>query len=143
MTYSITQDVKDEFKSIDTANGKITDAKIDEWITQADSYINGRIGLVYIVPVTGLESLLILKEISIGFVAQRIAFILETKSITPKGDQVIPKNLIKQAEARLKMIVEKKLLLSDATLVSPDGGVSSFSSSNVVKRKFDQSKDQW
>jgi len=142
MAYSTNSDVVDEFKNLDTT-GKITLEKINSWILQADAYINGRIGLIYQTPVTGEESLEVLKEISIGFVAQRIAYVLETKSITPKGDQYIPKNLIKQAEDRLSMIVNRKLLLSDATEVSTDAGVSSYSGENTVTRAFDQSKQQW
>ena len=143
MAYSTNSNVKDEFKSIDTTNGLITTTKIDDWIDQADEYIDGRIGLVYETPVSGVKSLKILKQISIGFVAQRIAYVLETKSITPKGDQYIPKNLIEQSEKRLQMVVDKQLLLSDATLKSTHGGVKSYSNDNTVTRNFDQSKDQW
>lgn len=145
MAYSTNSDVTDEFKSIDVVNGKITTTKIDVWIGQADEYIDGRIGLLYETPVgaSALKSLKILKEISVGFVAQRIAQIMEMKSITPKGDQFIPKDLIKKAERRLEMIVNRTLLLSDATALSTDQGVKSYSSSNEVTRTFDQSKDQW
>lgn len=142
MAYSLNSDVVDEFKSLDTT-GIITTTKIDGWISQADAYIDSRVGLVYQVPVTGANSLLILKEISIGLVAQRVAYVLEVKSITPKGDQYIPKNLIKQAEDRLKMIANRTLLLSDATEVSTNAGVSSYSSENTITRAFSQSKTQW
>lgn len=142
MAYSTNSDVVDEFKSLDTT-GQINTTKIFEWISQADEYIDGRIGLIYTVPITGVKSLKILKEISIGLVAQRIAYILETKAITPKGDQYIPKNLIKQAETRLEMIVNRKLILSDADEKSTKAGVSSYTGENVVNRAFDQSKAQW
>ena len=142
MAYSTNSDVTDEFKSIDTS-GLISTAKIDEWISQDDEYIDGRIGLLYETPVTAVKSLKIVKQISIGLVAQRIAFILETKSITPKGDQAIPKNLITEAKERLQMIVDRKLLLSDATERSTHAGVKSFTSDNVVARKFDLNVNQW
>ncbi len=142
MAYSLNTDVTDEFKNIDTS-GLITTTKIDGWIAQADAYIDGRIGLIYSVPVTGVNSLLVLKEISIGLVAQRIAYILEVKSITPKGDQYIPKNLIEQAEKRLDLITERKLILSDADEASSNAGVSSYTSENTVNRTFDVTKDQW
>ena len=142
MAYSTNSDVTDEFKSIDTS-GLISTAKIDEWISQDDEYIDGRIGLLYETPVTAVKSLKIVKQISIGLVAQRIAFILETKSITPKGDQAIPKNLITEAKERLQMIVDRKLLLSDATERSTHAGVKSFTSDNVVARKFDLTTNQW
>lgn len=143
MAYSTNLDVTDEFKNIDTT-GKITTIKIDGWITQADAYINAKVGLIYITPVTGnAESLLVLKEISIGFVAQRIAFILETKSVTPRADQAIPKNLIEQAEKRLQMIIDRELLLFGATERSTHAGVKSYSSENTVKRTFNYDKQQW
>jgi hypothetical protein len=143
MAYSLNTDVINEFKSIDTTNGIITTAKITQWISEADAYIDGRICGIYTTPVTGTNSLLILKTISIGIVAQRIAYILETKSITPKGDQYIPKNLIKEAEDKLKMIVERKLILSDATLATAHSGVRSYSSDNTVNRVFKQGEEQW
>ncbi len=145
MAYSSNSDVTNEFRAIDTTNGVITTAKIDTFIGQADEYIDGRIGLLYETPVdSGAEkSLKILKEISIGLVAQRIAYILETKSITPKGDQAIPKNLIAEAKERLQLIVDRKLLLSDATELSTLSGVKSFTSSNTVQRKFLINTAQW
>lgn len=143
MAYSLNADVIDEFKSIDTTNGKITTAKIDEWISQADAYIDGRVGLIYDTPVTGANSLSILKWISIGLTAQRIAQVLATKSITPKGEQCIPKDLIKEAEFKLGLIANRKLILDDATEKSSTSGVSSYTGENTVNRAFDQSKQQW
>jgi len=143
MAYATDQDVIDEFKSIDTSNGKITNTKIKEWIDQSDAYIDGRIGLIYQVPVTGTASKKILKNISIGLVAQRISRIIEVKSITAKGDQSMVRDLMAEAEKKLQMIVDKKLILSDATKANSLGGVASYTGSNTVTRAFDQSKDQW
>lgn len=143
MAYSLNSDVIDEFKNIDTTNGRITTAKIDEWIDQADAYIDSRIGLIYETPVTGTESLKVLKHISIGLVAQRISYILDTKSISPKGDQAVPKDLIAEAKEKLEMIVDRKMLLSDATEATAHAGVKSYTGSNDVTRKFKQSIDQW
>jgi hypothetical protein len=143
MAYCTNSDVVNEFKSLNTTDGKITTTKIDTWIAQADAYINGRIGNVYTTPITGAESLLIIKEISIGLVAQRISRILDTKAISPKGDQYIPKDLIEKAEKRLDMIVNRQMVLSDATLKTTHGGVSSYTSDNTVDRTFDLTKNQW
>jgi hypothetical protein len=142
MAYSLNTDVTNEFKTIDTS-GLVTTTKIDGWIAQADAYIDSRIGLVYEVPVTGVSSLLILKQISIWLVAQRIADIMETKSIVPKGNQLIPKNLERKAEKKIQMIVDRELLLSDATLASSHNGVKSYTNDNPVTRTFDVTKDQW
>lgn len=147
MAYCTNEDVTNEFKSIDTTNGLITTSKIDEWISQADAYINGRLAGIYETPITGANSLLILKTISIGFVAQRIARILQVKSTTPKGDQYIPKDLIKEAKDTLVLIVNKAIILTDATSATTNGGVSSYTSDNPcspdTQRVFRQGVEQW
>lgn len=143
MSYSNFQNVIDEFKNLNTTTGLITDDKITEWISQEDAYINGRIGLIYDTPVTGTESLKVLKKISIGLTAQRIARILETKTNAVKGEQNIPKDLIQEAKDDLQLIVERKLLLSDADYISSDQGVKSYTSDNSVSRTFDTTTQQW
>lgn len=144
MAYSTNALVASEFKSITfSTDTKIKSSEVDQWITEADEYIDARIGLVYSTPVTATKSLEVLKTISIGLVAQRVSRAMEIKSITPTGDQYIPKDLILEAKERLQMIVDRKLLLSDATEITTHGGVSSYSNDNTVTRKFDQTKDQW
>jgi len=95
MAYSLNSDVINEFKALDTTNGIITTAKIDGWIAEADAYIDGILSTLYAVPITNATDLLIVKTVSIGIVAQRVSRVLEVKSTTPKGDQYIPKDLIK------------------------------------------------
>lgn len=141
--YSANADIVNEFKSLDITSGVIDSTKIDEFIDQSDAYINGRIGLVYKTPVTGTESLKILKNISIGLVAERIARILKTKSASPTGDQLVFADLIVQAKADLDLIADRKLLLSDADERSTQAGVQSFSSENLVVREFKLNVDQW
>lgn len=143
MAYCTSTDVIAEFKSIDTTNGVVTTSKIDSWIAQADGLINGRIGTLYTTPITAAEPLLILKQVSIGLVAQRIARILEVKSITPKGDQYIPKDLIKEAKETLQMIVKQEIILAGADRNTTHAGVRSYTSDNDVDRVFDSTKDQW
>ena len=144
MAYSTVALVISEFKSITIdSTTQVTDTEVTQWIVEADAYIDGRIGLLYTTPVTASISLEILKSISIGLVAQRVAYAMEIKSITAKGDQYVPKNLIEQAEKRLEMIVNRQLLLSDADERSTQSGVKSYTSENTVNRKFDQTKDQW
>lgn len=145
MAYCLASDVTKEFKSLDTTatDAIITSSKITGWIAQADAYIDGRLGTIYEVPVTAAGPLLILKTISIGIVAQRIARILETKSITPKGDQYIPKDLIKEAKETLKMIIDKEIILSGVDRVTSHSGVASYSGSNEVEREFCLDSEQW
>lgn len=143
MVYCVYTDVVSEFKKLDITGGIITQAKITEWITQADGYINGRLYTKYVVPITATSSLPILKQVSIGLVAQRIARILEVKSMTQSGDQYIPKDLIKEAKETLTMLADGSMVLIDATDATNSSGVSSYTSDNTVTRSFDVTKDQW
>lgn len=148
MAYSTAALVTSEFKSIDFAasGAKVTTAEITQFIVEAEAYIDGRIGLLYTTPVVlgdSPKATEILKHISTGLVAQRVAHIMETKAITPKGDQYIPKNLGADAERKLEMIVNRTLLLSDAESISSAQGVKSYSSSNTVTRTFKQGTNQW
>jgi len=145
MSYCVYTDVVNEFKSLDITSGIITSAKITEMIAQADAYIDGRAGLIFQIPIVGTTSLLILKQISIGLVADRLANILRLKSASPDGVQLIQKDLAKQARADLEMIVNQTLNLPDAVLLSQAGAVRSFSSEHptLVRRTFRQGINQW
>lgn len=143
MSYCESQDVVDEFKGLDVVNGVITTTKIDEWIAQTDAYIDARLIKLYSVPITNVADLLVIKTISIGFVAQRISRILETKTITQQGDQYIPKDLIKEAKETLGLILSQDLILSGSSRSSVNGIVSSYTSDNDVERAFDVESDQW
>lgn len=144
MAYCVVEDVKSEFKSLPIdSNGILTTAKIEGFIAQADAYINGRLASLYTVPITGAESLLIIKQISIDLVAQRIAHIMEMKGITPKGDQFIPKDLGKKAEDRINMILKKTLVLSDAAQAIGSSGVASSDSCSETPHSFIAGKVQW
>jgi len=147
MAYSTPTLISSEFKSITfSATTKVTEDEVTQFIVEADAYIDARIGLIYTTPVTlaaSPKSMEVLKTISIGLVAQRIAKIMELKSTSPQGDQAIPVDLAIQARANLEMIVKRELLLSDAVSISSVQGVKSYSSSNTVTRVFDQSKTQW
>ncbi len=145
MAYCSYVDVIAEFKSLDTSStgAVITNGKITSLIAQSDAFINGRVGKVYTTPVTGTEALLILKKISIGLTAERISNILKLKGPVPEGNQLMQKDLIKEAREDLSMIVKGDLLLIDAAKISSTGGVASYTGENDVRRTFKQGEDQW
>lgn len=147
MAYSTTADVQAEFKSVTFGAGTTpTSTQVDGFISEADAEINARVGLKYTTPVTGAESLKILKTISVGLVAGRIQRILETKQATPElaNQDTQVKDLAKEARSKLKEIVAGTLPLPDATLVSTDGdGVKSSNYSAGVEHKFERDTDQW
>lgn len=141
--YCDSDDVVEAFKGIDLDNGIVTVDLIDKWIKQASAYIEGRVCLSYLVPITAEGPLEILREICTGLVAQRIARKLEVKSTGSNGDQYIPKDLIKESKENLSMIVRQELILIDAERATTHAGVQSYTSDNSTERVFDTESDQW
>lgn len=145
MAYCTNSDVQAEFKSLTYTSGLITSAKVDEWIAQADAYINARIGLKYQTPVTDADALSILKTISVWFVAYRVKDILITSTGSPAVDQNSqPRNdYMKLAEARLQLIIDGKLPLPNTSLANSTDGVKSYSYANSIEHTFKKDVAQW
>ena len=144
MAYCTKEDVQAEFKQLTyDGGGVISSTAVDDWISQADAYINSKVGLQYVVPVTGTESLKILKSMSIALVAERIRGKLSVKTGKTENDQNSQSTGLKTVNAMLTDIIDQKLLLSDATLVNANSGVSDYNSTHDVKHQFKINQDQW
>ena len=143
MAYSTNADVQSEFKNLTYTSNGITSAEVDEFISQEDAYIDGMVGGKYATPITGSESLKIIKTISIYLVANRVKTILAVKTGISKTEQDSVSSLASIAKEKLKMIREGTLILSDATLARASDGVDSFAVSDDIKHVFDRDKDQW
>lgn len=143
MAYSELADIEAEFKGIEfTLDSPVTDNEVDDFIDQSDAFIDAKIGLKYVVPITGTSSLLILKTISVWLTADRISQILEVKTQTEENSTA-GKSLREMALEMLKEIVDETLLLSDATLLSTSAGFGSYASDYSIKKKFHRSSDEW
>jgi len=144
MAYSVLADVQSEFKDIEfTATTKITSTEItDPFILQADAEINARIGLRYVVPITGTESLKIMKMLSVWITADRISKILRIKTKTEE-DTTAEKSLRQMANELIDKIVAGTFLLSDATLKSSANGFKSYANDNDLDYTFHKNTDEW
>lgn len=145
MAYAVNADVINEFKALVTSGGAaITTTKIDEWITQAEGLINGMISNKYVTPVTGTESVKILKMITIWLVADRIKEILKVKNVNEDVDQGVKDgSLYKRALDMLKDISKGTLPLTDATLLSSQDGLRSYAADVGLEYTFKRNTDQW
>lgn len=146
MAYCTYTDVQNECKGLDlNASSAVTSSKITTFITQADAYINSKIGLKYVTPVTGTEALLVLQMISSWLVVDRVKDILTTRTGNAQRDQtsepVVTPGM--KAERMLKDIVAGNLLLSDATLNSSSDGVQSHTYTEGEEHTFQKGEDQW
>jgi len=144
MAYSALADVQNEFKKMTfDSTTSITDTQVNDWIAQADAEIDSIVGLRYIVPITGVNSLLILKRISVEIVAERIKDVLEVKTDEKVSQNIRNINKVLTARDKLKLISTGDMLLSDALIAGSNAGVTSFTSSNGVEHKFRAGEDQW
>lgn len=145
--YAAAADVEAEFKSISFSGSgaQVTTTEVNEWIDQAEAEINGRIAARYSVPVSGSESLKILKQITIWLCADRVKDVMEMKKVSTeelKQDVRVP-GLYEKAKKMLKDIVSGELLLSDADLANAHQGISSFATSLDEPHQFKKGEDQW
>lgn len=73
MSYCTTDQVQTEFKNnLPLDSGALSTATLEDWISEIDAYINGKLGLKYVVPVTGTEALKICKYMSLSIPSIRL-----------------------------------------------------------------------
>lgn len=145
MAYCTSADVAAEFKFLTiSSSSAVTTTVVTEFISQADAYLNSRVGLKYIVPITGTESLKIMKRLSIWFTAARIKDLITVKLGQPIGEQQTREgDLYKMVNDELDLIVKGLLLLSDSTSATTADGVRSFDVDDSQEFEFDRNSDQW
>lgn len=145
MAYCTNAEVAAEFKNLTFSGSSTpTSTTVDNWIAQADAEIDSRVGLKYVVPLTGSNALIIAKQLSTAIVAERVRRTLKIKTSEEATRQDgRAGDTAKEARDMMTQIVEGKLKLSDATLASSQDGVASFNVSNGEEHTFEKSVDQW
>lgn len=144
MAYSVYGDIANEFKDLTiSADVRVTPDKVTEYISQTDAMINGMIGNRYIIPVTGTESLKVLKLICIKIVSNRIAKIMEVKTPKDENNQSSVKLLEPTPMEMLEAIADGSLILSDAILRDSQNGVGSYALKHCIPNTFKKGCDQW
>lgn len=148
MPYATAADLSAEFKGVTFgASTSPTDTQVASFITQAEAEINGRVGLVYEVPIVSAaspNSFALMQSLSIDIVYTRIKSILEVKTADDttsqnKGGTTRADN----ARKILEQIVAQKLGLFDATKRDTKDGVRSFTSENSEPLVFQKDTVQW
>jgi phage gp36-like protein len=147
MSYAASADVVGEFKDLTVASSgtAISTDDMTRFLAEADAEINSRLSVKYTTPITGTESLLLMRQIAVWLVKDRIERITEVKTGRPVDAQKgqTPTSLRSQALELLKSICEGKIKLTDATLASTGDGVGSYSSENGTEHIFDRDTQQW
>ena len=147
-TYALSADVANEFRKI-TFDGSsdITDTRVQGFLDEAEAEINTALAVVYVTPITGTISLLIVKRIEIAIVAARVAAIIDLKRSSSQ-DKNIQQEFNKSGFARaarksLEGLKNRITTLTDAELLNSDFGMSSETLDLQVEPVFDKCKQQW
>lgn len=145
MAYCTEADVLREFKSlVISSDTSIKTADVAAWIAEADAEIDARVGLIYATPVTGTNSLLVVRSMSVGLVAGKIREVLRVKSGLKQTEQDNSTDSAKVARTKLDKIVKREMKLSDASLVDNDQGLQSYNSGlSTDERVFKKGIAQW
>lgn len=152
MTYATVAEINSEFKSMTPAltgsDGALIESEIEAFIEQEEAFINETISNRYTVPVSGTQSIKVLKSISIAFVAYRVAKVLNLKKHIPIPDKFAPQDLnegsaYKIAKERLKAIQNGDVVLQDAEALTTGQGISSYNSTNNISQIWKRDTKQW
>lgn len=146
MAYCTEAEVTTEFKDIDfTLTGAaVVTADVTSFIAQAGAEMDSILSARYSVPVTqGASAMLLLKQICIWLVSQRIKDIVEVKNVRDESDQDVKTNVGSTARKMLAKIVSGEMKLIGADLASSAQGVKSYVSANNVDRQFKKDEEQW
>ena len=147
MAYCTATNVQGEIKGCETFSTSTypTLAKVEEWIAEADALINGKLADKYVVPVTGSDSMLILRSISINLVKAKLQDFLDVKGSSEATDQGKPgESPRKQALEALEAIAKGSISLRDAVLADSNAGVrSDVLNDTDAEATFTQDDDAW
>jgi len=145
MAYCTNAQVAAEFKNLSFSSSTYpTDTNVDRFIAEADAEIDSRVGLKYQVPLTGSVALLVARQLSIDIVAERVRRVIKVQSgQDQKRQDGREGDTAKEARERTDLIVQGKMVLSDATLASSHDGVKSYNSDNGVEPVFDAETESW
>jgi hypothetical protein len=149
--YCAKQDIIDDFKSLSIENSGtvVTTAKVEEWIDQESSFIDGYISQRYILPIveaTYPSAFNVLKRICIFRVSQRVRNVIEVRSDATQvnSQEKFLDNRVRTPNDDLMEIVKGKLVLIGVPTRSSTLGVASFTSkASGACAKFDVNKQQW
>ncbi len=149
MSYATASDIEKEFKNITFDTGDAIQAsEVTGFIEEEEAVINSTISNRYVIPITGTVSILVMKNITIAFVAYRVAKILNLKKNEPIPEQFVPQNLNEGATRRLaqKLLFDIRngiVELNDAVGVTKDNGVTGYNANNEIEPIFERDKVQW
>lgn len=147
MAYCTQAQIESEFKSMTfSATTPVTDTDITRFIVEADAKIDSKLAVKYTTPITGANSLIVVRTIAIKLIKHRIERIINVKTPSAAGNQGEETSLLDEAEKELDDLAKGMAVLTDATLATSADGVKSYTSTTVsttYERNFSIGETQW
>ena len=149
MAYVTSALIAAEFKGLDLSSSTaVTTAKIEEMIVQEEALLTAQIGTVYAMPIVSADSPIsfsIMRMLSTLLVRDRIEAMLAVKTggKTPDQGDETDTPWMKKAKDIIEKILNKSMLLPDASLLNASGGVQSYQSANELLPTFEKGTKQW
>lgn len=125
-----------------SADTSPTATRVAELIAEVDAEIDATLGVKFAVPIVNATDLVLLQGISTPMVAERVRETISIKTNQGTISQNPSALTAKGARARLKEIVEGKLLFNTSLSDSAEG-VKSYAVSNGNTPVFEKGCDQW
>jgi phage gp36-like protein len=146
MGYCSAADITADFANmLFDATTKVKAADIDSFIVDADALIDSYLAGRYVVPITGVEALKVVKLYSRTLVSDKVTGILQIKqqTNTPANQNVRSGLSTKDVIKMLEALKNGDSQLSDAALVKSAGGISSFNVREGRTPEFKKDVESW
>jgi phage gp36-like protein len=145
MSYATATQVQEEFSGVTfSTTSSPTLATVERWLLEADAVIESALGLRYVVPITGTNSLVVVRNIEILLVRARVRKRLNRIGQLGDAERKVYDDDTTNAMKMLKALAEGTMNLGDATLLNSDGGIASFPTVDTCDAYvFKKNVDQW
>lgn len=117
--------------------------KAAEIIAEIEAKINARISRKYVLPISQVEPLALLRGISLALCVERVREIMNVRTGTNNVDQIAAKTTADLARKDLERIVNGEIPLIGEVLASSGDGVRSFAVTAGDTPLFQRGVDQW
>lgn len=143
MSYCLVADVEILFKNIDfTTSTSVLTADVEALIDLNSAVMDGRVSSRYVTPITGAESLKIMKRVCSWLTAADVDEIIRKGSVSADERVTRAETYRKMAYDILDKIESGELLLADASSSSADVFVNKLYN-DAVEPEVDKDKVQW
>lgn len=125
-----------------TSSTNPSTTKAGEIIAEVEAEVDCVVAAKYTLPLVTAVNILVVRSIVLALCAARVRKILDT-SLPANAEQSLFAVAEKDARARLKMILEGKLILHNESPATTGDGIRSYAAANDIEPTFERETKQW